>query len=293
MASKIVKSETQIVGEAIKKFHTDLLYNYLVCQKCEIVPKTGEIYICAQGEHATCAACFILTKVCGICKTAITTPSKVLEQLRRSLPISCMNRQNGCSAVLTMDSFVYHELDCEWRPIFCPVLFCKAKTVIFNKLCQHLTEQHSENPNVDKKLLVFEQKLVIIEEYFSKSLLIWYPIPFSHKNNLFFLDMALISGRLYLWVYYNGSPEEAKNYKCKIKVFGDCDTEFVYNDTVRSLDESMDSVLKDERALVISATQAKRLVSNEGLKCSVKVSCPKEEAIEAVKIENVESDLSD
>jgi hypothetical protein len=135
----MVKSETQIETEAMKKLYKTL-YKYLVCQKCIIVPKTGAIYVCATGEHATCAACFIYTKVCEVCKKAITTPSKVLEELRTSLPISCKNQKNGCSTVLTMDSLVYHEVECEWRTIFCPDLDCK--TVIFNMLDQHLKKQH-------------------------------------------------------------------------------------------------------------------------------------------------------
>jgi hypothetical protein len=291
MASKIVKSEAQIETEVKTKIHNDL-YAYLVCQKCKIVPKTGEIYVCAKNEHATCAACFISTKVCKICKTAVTTQSKVLEQLRTSLPISCKNRKNGCQTVLTIDSLVYHEIDCEWRLIFCPDLNCKAEIIIFNKLNQHLTEHH-KNPNVNKKLSVFEQNLILTEENYSRSSAFWYPIPFSLKKAQFFLEFALKNGRFYLWVYYHGSPEEAKNYKCKLKVFGDCDAEFIFNGIVRSLDESKETVFKDECSLDFSVTQARQLVSNGLLKSSVEVSCPKDEAIEMANKEDVESDLSD
>jgi hypothetical protein len=291
MASKIVKSEAQIETEVKKKLHNDL-YTYLVCQKCQIVPKTGTIYACPKAEHAICAACFVLTKICTICKTAVLpTPSKILEQLRTSLPISCKNRKNGCKTVLTMDSLVYHEVECEWRKIVCPDFFCKIGNVIYNMLSQHMTEH--KNQIVDKEMLVFEQNFLLTEEYLSKSSLIWYPIPFSQKQAKFFLELVLQNGRFYLWVYYHGSPEEAKNYTCNLKVFGDCDAKFIYNGIVRSLDEPKETVFKDGCALDFSLTQARLLVSNTVLKCSVQVSCPKEEAKEEAKKEDVESDVSD
>jgi hypothetical protein len=112
----------------------------LIAEKLTFTPLCI-LYRFANREHATCAACFISTKVCEVCKMA-TIPSPVLEQLRTSLPISCKYRKNGCQTVLTLDSLVYHEIDCEWRLIFCPDLSCNTEPVIFNTLDQHLTENH-------------------------------------------------------------------------------------------------------------------------------------------------------
>jgi hypothetical protein len=286
MASKMVKSETQIETEVKKKLHNDL-YTYLVCQKCQIVPKTGTIYACATAEHAICAACFVWTKICTICKTAVMpTPSKILQQLRTSLPISCKNRKNGCKTVLTMDSLVYHEVECEWRTIVCPDLNCKILQN-FNMLDQHWKQHHKQCTY--KKLSFFEHSILLKEEFLSRSSKFCYQINFSMKKAKFFIQTALKNKRLYLWVYYYGSPEEAKNYTCCLKVFGDCDAEFIYNGIVRSLDEPKETIFEDGCALDISLTQARLLVSNEQLKCSVQVSCPKEEA----KKEDVESDVSD
>jgi hypothetical protein len=217
MASKMVKSETQIETEVKKKLHNDL-YTYLVCQKCQIVPKTGTIFACSEAEHAICAACFILTKNCTICKTAaILTPSKILVQLRTSLPISCKNRKNGCKTVLTMDSLVYHEVECEWRTIVCPNLQCKNENVLFNMLGQHLTENH-KNQIVDKKLPFFEQNFRCqLKEGNVYSNYYWSPVQFSLKKAQFFLELTLHNNRIYIWVYFRGSPEEEKNYNCNLK----------------------------------------------------------------------------
>jgi hypothetical protein len=70
MASKNTnkrKSDTEIEAEMKKKFHNDL-YTYLVCQKCKIVPKTGAIYVCTNGDHASCRACFNQSDICNICQ---------------------------------------------------------------------------------------------------------------------------------------------------------------------------------------------------------------------------------
>jgi E3 ubiquitin-protein ligase SIAH1 len=270
MESKTIKSQTQIETEMKKQLHNDL-YDYLVCQKCQIVPKIGEIYVCAKNDHATCAACFMSTKVCKICKTAITTQSKVLEQLRTRLPISCKNRKNGCQTVLTLDSLVYHEIDCEWRPIFCPDLSCKAETVIFNTLDQHLTDNHIYHNVPTNQSFFFNGFNTVKEEYYSGNSEFWIPVKLSLKKAQFFCEVTLNQGRFYFWVYYHGSPENAKNYKYTIKIFNNGDEKFIYNATVRSLNESKETIIRDENALVISTTQVRRLVSNEKLKWDVQL----------------------
>jgi hypothetical protein len=266
-------TEIEIEAEIKKKFHNDL-YTYLVCQKCKIVPKTGAIYVCTNGEHATCRACFNLSDICNICQAKITTPSKGLEQIRTSLPMSCKHRKNGCTTIETMDfSLLNHELECECRPIFCPILSCQTETVIFKKLGQHLTE-HGED-YFDIKQSFCNGHMIIKEETYSGSNRCWKPFKFLLNESLFFFEMALKDGRFYFWMYYHGSPEEAKNYKATIKIFNNGDNHYIYNDTIRSLDESKETIFTDECALVISAKQVRRLGLdlNEKLQYSVKVTC--------------------
>jgi hypothetical protein len=87
-----------------------------------------------------------------------------------------------------------------------------------------------------------------------------------------------------------GSKEEAKNYICTIRAYGGPDNEeFIYNGPPRSLDESVYEVTHGDCGLSISLSQAKRIVSEEKINYSVKISCPKEEA----RVEDVESGISD
>jgi hypothetical protein len=290
MASRMIKSLTQIETDLKKQLHNDL-YDYLVCQRCQIVPKTGEIYVCALGEHAMCADCFISTKVCPICFTKNARPSKGLEQLRNKLPMSCKYRKNGCTTVLTLDSMLYHEPECQLRLIFCPDLNCGAKE-LFQELGLHL--KYSHPCVVERKLSLFYTCYIVHEDTYYMETETYNPIQFSLKKAQFFLQMFVNNGLFYFWVHYHGSPEEAKNYKCTIKVFKDgADEKFIYTSTVRSLDEPLETIINDENALIISTRQIRRLVANGKLKCIVKVSCPKEEEIDKAKTEDVDSDLSD
>jgi hypothetical protein len=93
----------------------------------------------------------------------------------------------------------------------------------------------------------------------------------------------------YIWIYYYGSKEEAENYQSTIKVFGGAAEEYIYNGPPRSLDESKDQIIREGNALILCVSQVKRLVNKDSLQCSVKMSCPKDEA----KDEDVESGISD
>jgi hypothetical protein len=133
-----------------KELHNEF-YNVFVCQICKEVPKQGPIYTCNTGDHATCNDCFQTSKVCK-CKADIKYRNKALEKIRTSLPLSCKFRKNGCSSVLTLESLLFHEVDCEWRQIFCPVLGCSSNEsdgdkILFNLLDNHLTEHHPELVN--------------------------------------------------------------------------------------------------------------------------------------------------
>jgi hypothetical protein len=117
----------------------------------------------------------------------------------------------------------------------------------------------------------------------------WKPWKFSLNGALFFREMVLENGRFHIWVYFYGSKEDAKNYHCQIKVYGADNEELSYNGTPRSLDESKEEVLNEECGLILSLAQVKRMVSEENLKYSVKITCPKDEA----RDEDVESGISD
>jgi hypothetical protein len=67
--------------------------------------------------------------------------------------------------------------------------------------------------------------------------------------------------RFYIWIYYYGSKEEAKNYHCTIKVFGGgAGEEYIYNGPPRSLDESKDQIIREENDLSLGVGQVKRIV---------------------------------
>jgi hypothetical protein len=289
MASSLTKSEYQIRMD-VKKEILDDLYDFLACQNCEAVPKEGAIYICDAGDHGTCNDCFQTSKVCK-CKANIKTRSKGLEKARTTLPMACKNRKNGCNAVLTLDSLLYHEVDCQFRGIFCPILGCtkEVPSIIFKYLEDHLTEHHKDIRNENTSNIVIG--FIVKESHLTKVKTNWVsnPIKLIFKNAQFFRAMVKNLDRFYIWIYYYGSPEEAKNYICTIKVFGGADDEYIYNGHPRSLDESSDEIIQEENALSLGVGQVKRIIKNNRLQCSITITCPKDEA----KDEDVESRISD
>jgi hypothetical protein len=287
MALNITKSETQSNMDLKKTLHNDI-YEFIVCQKCEEVPKEGPIFSCDGGDHATCNVCFHTSKVCK-CKANIKHRSKVLEKIRTTLPLSCKFRKNGCNSVLTLESLLYHEVDCQFRLIFCPS--CPVKEVpniVFKNFEDHLSEHHKDMAYAytsyhERRFTVKESLLA-----FTTSTVSW-TLKFDFNKAHFFRMMAKEKDRFYIWIYYYGSMGEAENYNSTIKVFGGTGEEYIYNGPPRSLDESINQIIRDENALILGVGQVKRLLVNEALQCSVKMSCPKDEA----KDEDVESGVSD
>jgi hypothetical protein len=164
MASNITKSETQNDMDLKKKLRNDL-YEFLVCQKCEEVPKQGPIFTCDAGDHATCNDCFQISKVCK-CIAKIKNRCKVLEKIRTTLPMSCKFRKNGCNAVLTLESLLYHEVDCQFRLIFCPVLECTVN-IVFKNFEDHLTEHHKDMVMYSANTSYHERDFEISEREFT------------------------------------------------------------------------------------------------------------------------------
>jgi hypothetical protein len=295
MASSIVKSESQIRMDLKKELHNEL-YDVFVCQNCKEVPKEGAIYTCDSGDHSTCHDCFQTCKVCK-CDGNIKNRIKALEKVRTTLPLSCKFRKNGCNAVLTLESLLYHEVDCQWRQIFCPQLLCSSNLsngtkIIFNILDDHLTEHHTELAKQLSELSeLSETFLDVTENKLNETIKngSWIPKKMSLNGAQFFREAVLTKKRFNIWVYYYGSKEEAKNYNCTIKVYGGNNEEFIYNGPPQSLDESENEVIEAECGLMISLGQAKRLVSEESMEYSIKISCPKDEA----RDEDVESGISD
>jgi hypothetical protein len=109
----------------VKKELVNELQDVFVCQNCESTPKEGPIYTCDSGSHSTCNDCFEKLKISKCkCKADIKIRNEGLEKVRATLPLSCKFRKNGCNAVLSLESMLYHEVDCQWRQIFCPILSC-------------------------------------------------------------------------------------------------------------------------------------------------------------------------
>jgi hypothetical protein len=161
--------------------------------------------------------------------------------------------------------------------------------IIFNLFDNHLTEHHTDlandlNQSSIENVLnqITEDDLNCMETAYCK----WVARKISLNGAQFFDEVILKHQKFYMWVYYLGSKEEAKNYSCAIKVYGGPDNEeFSYIGPPRSLDESLEEVIAANCGLMLNLDQAKRIVSEEKMKYSIKIFSSKEET----KDEDVES----
>jgi hypothetical protein len=128
------------------------------------------------------------------------------------LPLSCKFRKNGCNAVLTLESLLYHEVDCQFRQIFCPV--CPVKEVpniVFKKLEEHLTECHKDLYNANTS---YHEDMFQVKESnlaFTTYTVEWQALKLVLNNAQFFRQMAKVKHSFFIWIYYYGSKEEAEN----------------------------------------------------------------------------------
>jgi hypothetical protein len=288
MASNIVKSEAQIQDDLKKKLFSDL-HEFIVCIICEAVPKEGAIYNCDSCGHAICSACFSRSNRCT-CNAVIKHRNKGLEKVRTVLPTSCKFRKNGCDAILKLESLIAHEVVCQWRSICCPNLTCRSNKqrgakIIFNRLENHLTEHHTALANQLNESFIDEICPGIMEECLlgPRPTTYWAATKISVNGAQFFHEMILKNKRFHIWVYYHGAKTEANNYNCHIKVYGGDNEEYCYNGPPRSLDESVEEIIAARSGLVLCTRQAKRIISEEAMNYSVKISCLNEGVEEAME----------
>ena len=128
MAEKIIEFKA-------KKEIFDNLASRLACSNCKIVPRDVPIFQTGQGV-VLCSTCKPKSKSSGIFR------SSILEDLLKSIPISCKYQKNGCSVVLQDRKHLsYHEEDCECRDVLCSYLFCKER-IPANQFKNHAQEKH-------------------------------------------------------------------------------------------------------------------------------------------------------
>lgn len=124
------------------------LFQCSICQSYEPIRGYGKG--CAAA-HRVCAPCIQdmagapadLNRDCPICRgpLAFTGSTPFQERLARELTFNCTN--NGCDYEMPLDLYdMDHESNCEWIPVPCPVMHCKATALKKQLLETHIRTVH-------------------------------------------------------------------------------------------------------------------------------------------------------
>ena len=104
-----------------KKEIFDKAATRLTCSTCKVVCSTIQIFQTGQGD-VLCWICKRKSKLPGIFR------SSSLEDLRRSITISCKYQKNECDyKCLNPENLANHEEDCDYRDVSCYYDFCEER----------------------------------------------------------------------------------------------------------------------------------------------------------------------
>ena len=260
----------------IKKEIFDQAASRLACSDCKAVPKDVPIFQTGQG-HVLCSTCKPNSKLTGIFRNF------VLEDLLKSLPISCKYQKNECRVVLQdREHLSYHEEDCDFREVLCSYYFCK-KRIPANQFKNHFLEKHKtdlEKSSVDVAEIaengLFKVKDLMSMEYFDTTLQKredWQGCMRIFYNSKTFLIQTQITnaGYLLIWLQLVGSQFEARNFEYSLKVENPDIGKFSYEGTVRSLDDDKKNIFENSLGLAITHGALKKLVRDDYYYFDVKI----------------------
>jgi len=271
------------------------LRSKIVCQICETTARPGKTkwYRCSN-MHQICQDCHGKRK-CSceepISKIHCEWTEEFLEKVNRlKLKLNCKNAKNGCKEAFDENALEEHESECVYRLVPCmnSSLGCKEK-VIFQNVIQHFEKEHAtlipmdnnskkEAPYISNVKIDLNGKHFILKCFFTSQ---------NSSSHCTLYDC----GSSVQWVYFIGSPDEAKHFSFTLKFFGPNSTN-VYTGKVTSIDEfeSYETLLASGKVCTFDLQDFKQFLNEDRkYEYSLEIRNLKEEA----KDENVDSGASD
>ena len=269
----------------IKKEIFDQAASRLACSDCKAVPKDVPIFQTGQGD-VLCSICQPKSKLTGIFR------SFVLEDLLKSLPISCKYQKNECPVVLQVrEHLSYHEEDCEFRDVLCSYQFCEER-ISANEFKKHCLKEHEfdlENQTHNQNEIEIEVKhitemsvLLKIKDEISNRYFVINPkrredwrgckAYFYNNSKSFLIHMRVTNaGYLLIWLQLVGSQFEARNFEYSLKVEDPDIGKLSYEGTVRSLDDDKNNIYETGSGLSIPHGTLKKMLQDEHFYFEVKI----------------------
>jgi E3 ubiquitin-protein ligase SIAH1 len=230
-----------------------------VCTDYMIPPIT----LCCNG-HNVCRKCIHNIECCPVCRGQLSGIRNVtLERIARRQMYPCVNRDKGCSHVLSMDLIADHQAVCRYGPMKCPMnkfssVKCSWKGLL-SEFKTHVTESH--------------------EDYYKDS-----PYIKSHNvgnaeavrfimNETFLCCKRIKEGKWFCVVQMVGTREEASKYRSEFALSGANGIDkIVETFVVRSFTEDFSESFQSAKCLVLDDKVVRNFVEDGKLNLTVTVS---------------------
>merc|ERR1711874_525195 len=151
-----------------------------------------------------------------------------------------------------MGELEHHQGKCIFRHVFCPDMDCEEGKVMFKDVSEHLLTVHENDSEWKMEEEIKNQWLPLgrfeNDSYFD-STAPWdsYPQKITSIDGDVFYEVGFkVNNAFRFVIYFLGSPEEAKNFSCKILVTNKDGEEFSYTSKVHTFDERKDDIIASE-----------------------------------------------
>jgi len=249
------------------------------------------LYVCNLKAHILCDGfnCRRPTRnECGICRKSGNSsslskaPVNCLTKLIENIPFSaCNNYQKGCTEICELSKVDKHQSICEFRSLYCKNIEC-SKSICCRDFIDHMKTIHGMKQEIEfDRVFELDLRKVCYEDF---NLLRQ-----RGTGHRFIVCICHDNDHIFLYTYYLGLSEKAKDFSCSFKIVDDV-SEISYKGQVYKLDESIYSIIRTHKCMVITQQSYKTLMKEgkESLDCIVEIIDLKEDA----KDENDDSGLS-
>ena len=219
------------------------------------------IKLCTNG-HNICSKCRQRVQFCPTCRSKFSMIRNVaLENIARRLKYPCVNRENGCLELFSIEHIAEHHAGCVYGKIKCPLhLLNKCSwNGLKNSVMRHLEEAHSKN--------------IFYEPTFSSRFLNTAVLIVSHFGELFTYYKQKNYGRYYCAIQLIGTSSEASKYKCEFKLRAANGVEQISNTFfVQGYSEDWETIFNSGKCLKFDEDTAKNFVEENKLNLKVTLS---------------------
>ena len=284
--------KSQVVMAKRAKLDYQAIRDDLKCFKCSMMPRPESTLRFCPNRHTICGKCYGESLRC--CDSE-AVPCYLVDKILLDLPFECAATKFGCKKTFMKEDLLRHEKICGFRKITCPFVTCKAG-VSFLNFMNHINQEHWPylrmwNDEKTPNGFIFQYDTDMRHLITTG----WKPAKLTAFDRVFFEVGAVLQPHfgpnayplMYRWVYILASPDEAKNYIYHATLKGESEKEMSFCGQVKSLNESMEEVIKKQTDLFVIGL---KVAMNMNVSTyQIKLRCLKAEA----KDDSEESGISD